>query len=183
MTTRHLVLAGMFTALAGIAAVIVRFSGAAMVPFSLLPLIVFIAALILPPKAAAMSFTAYLLLGLTGMPVFASPPYGGLSYVLKPTFGFILAFPIAAALISAMTRKTRKPLALAAALVSGIAVIYIIGALYLFIVVNYYMGSTMPVGQVMKVAVLPFIGFDLIKAGAAIALIGIMVKRLPTLLD
>ena len=82
---------GVFTAMAIAAAVLVRFGGS-VVPFSLLPLVMCLAGGILGPRPGAYSMLAYMLLGLMGLPVFASPPYGGLAYVFTPSFGFVPGF-------------------------------------------------------------------------------------------
>lgn len=42
-------------------------------------------------RRAAVSLTAYMLIGLAGLPVFAGP-VAGPAYVLMPSFGFVLGF-------------------------------------------------------------------------------------------
>lgn len=39
-----------------------------------------------------LSFLGYVFLGLVGFPVFTSPSFGGLTYLLNPTFGFLPGF-------------------------------------------------------------------------------------------
>ena len=56
----------------------------------------FLAGGVLNRRAAVLSILAYILLGLVGIPVFASPPYGGPGYFLLPTFGFLLGFILTA---------------------------------------------------------------------------------------
>ncbi|MCD6156016.1 MAG: biotin transporter BioY, partial [Candidatus Atribacteria bacterium] len=62
------------------------------IPFSLLPFVVVLAGWLLRPQEAFWSMSTYILLGLVGLPVFASPPFGGPAYLLKPSFGFLLGF-------------------------------------------------------------------------------------------
>ncbi|MDA8210289.1 MAG: biotin transporter BioY [Clostridia bacterium] len=169
MKTRDMVLAALFAALACVAAIIVRFGGAAMVPFSLLPLVVFLAGSLLGARTGAMSMVVYILLGLTGLPVFAAAPFGGFTYVLKPTFGFLLGFAGGAYITGAMLRQNAQQsfLRIILAMLAGLVVIYLVGLPYLYAMVNFYLGKAMPPAQVIKVAFIPYIGFDLIKLGIA----------------
>lgn len=168
MASREITTAAMFAALACAAAFIARMSPTVLVPFSLLPLIVFAAGMILTPRAAGMSMLVYVLLGLAGLPVFAKAPFGGPAYILQPTFGFIIAFPIASMCIALLVRRSDSIIRQVVALVTGVAIIYTIGAIYLYFVVNYYMNAPMSAMQVIKVAIAPFIAFDLAKAALAL---------------
>ena len=49
-----------------------------------------LAGLVLGEKLGTLSVTAYVLLGLLGVPVFASG--GGLAYLFQPTFGYLIGF-------------------------------------------------------------------------------------------
>jgi len=74
------------------------------IPFPLVPLtfqtvICVLCGLLLGWKKGAISMSVYCLMGLIGIPVFASG--GGLYYVLLPTFGYILGF-IAAAVVAGL---------------------------------------------------------------------------------
>lgn len=57
-----------------------------------LPFVIFVS-VILGPRRAFFSVAAYVCGGLLGIPWFAGG--GGIGYVLKPTFGFLLAFVLA----------------------------------------------------------------------------------------
>jgi biotin transport system substrate-specific component len=94
----------LFTAMAAAAAVLARF-GSSIVPFSLVPFVVFLAGATLGPRSGAYSMLMYMCLGLAGLPVFASPPYGGFSYVVTPSFGFIPGFMLAAYVIGKVLEK------------------------------------------------------------------------------
>ena len=78
-------------AIAVVTTQLIRF-GSAIVPFSLLPGIYVLGTLVFTPLENGFGWMIYILLGLMGVPVFATPPYGGPSYILKPTFGFLLLF-------------------------------------------------------------------------------------------
>jgi biotin transport system substrate-specific component len=163
ISTREMVLAGMFTAVMCVITIVVRvFQPVIILPFSLQPLIMLLAACILSPLAAFLSMLAYLCLGLIGMPVFSSPPYGGLAYFLSPSFGFLLAFPIAAWVQANLIRKISRFNYALAGLV-GVIIIYTIGLPYMYLILNWYLGKALNVYSILKIGFIPFIFFDLIK--------------------
>ncbi|SHG44464.1 biotin transport system substrate-specific component [Thermosyntropha lipolytica DSM 11003] len=163
LSTRELVLASLFTALMCVVTIIVRaLQPVVVIPFSLQPLIMLLAACLLPPRGAFLSMLAYLCLGLMGIPVFSSPPYGGPGYVLMPSFGFLLAFPIAAYVQSRLIRKMSLPYFLGAGFIAVI-ILYLIGLPYMYLILNFYLGKAMDVMQILKIGFFPFITFDLLK--------------------
>ena len=91
-TTRDLILCALFTALSAIGAFI-RIP-VPLVPFTLQITFTTLAGLLLGSKKGAISVAVYVLMGLIGIPVFTQG--GGFSYVLKPSFGFLVAFIIGA---------------------------------------------------------------------------------------
>ncbi|MBT9134372.1 MAG: Biotin transporter BioY [Firmicutes bacterium] len=165
---------GVFAALHVAATLVLRFGGEAMVPFSLVPFMAFLAAFALGGKLGAMSLAVYMLLGLLGVPVFARPPYGGLVYVLQPTFGFIIGF-IAAAFVAGRF-DIDTPLGGALAIVTGLLALYAVGLPYLWGIVRFYMGRPVDFWWAIRVAALPFIGLDIVKAVLAL-LIGRQIRR------
>jgi biotin transport system substrate-specific component len=68
------------------------------VPFTLQPMLVVLAGIWLGPVAGAASMTLYVVAGALGLPVFT--PFGapGILRLLGPTGGYLLAYPVAAAL-------------------------------------------------------------------------------------
>jgi biotin transport system substrate-specific component len=79
------------------------------VPLSLQPFAVLLLGLMLSPRMAAATFAAYLVEGAAGLPVFAPiPATSGLAHLFGPTGGFLLAYPLAAALISYLWRRTGR---------------------------------------------------------------------------
>lgn len=167
LSTQELVEAALFTAIMCILTVIVRMlQPVVVIPFSLQPLVMLLAAIMLSPRGVFLSMLAYLLLGLIGLPVFSLPPYGGPAYILVPSFGFLLAFPIAGWVQSRLIRRTSGLIYFAAGVVA-IVIYYLIGLPYMYFILIFYLGRTIDVIQIIKIGFLPFITFDLLKAGAA----------------
>lgn len=164
ISLRSLARAGLFIALAVSVSVLFRFT-ATLVPFSLLPLVVILSGLTLTPKESFLAMAGYLLLGLLGLPVFATPPFGGLGYVLKPTFGFILGFVVSAPLLSLILRRRKEwPfLSLLGVSLLGLVFIYPLGLLYLWVIMKG-LGKPLTFSRVLQVGFFPFIGFDILKA-------------------
>lgn len=51
----------------------------------------------------------------------------------------------------------------AAAGLIGVMVYYIIGLPYMYLILKFYLGNTLGIMQVLKIGLVPFITFDLIK--------------------
>lgn len=166
--TKDLAYAAVFTAVIAASAILTRFIPVALVPYSLQSMLVFLAGGVLSRRAAALSIMAYILLGLVGVPVFASPPYGGPGYFLVPTFGFLLGFVLIAWTVALCLERWGNTLtAHVMSVIAGIAVMYLIGLPYLFIILKFYLGQAVDVGYIIKIGFIPFIGLDLIKASIA----------------
>jgi len=95
-TVRWIAAVAGFAALTSLSArIAVPLPGTA-VPFTLQPVAVLFAGALLGSRLGATSQVLYLALGAAGLPVFAAG--GGAAYLLGPTGGYLLAFPIAAAI-------------------------------------------------------------------------------------
>ena len=99
------------------------------VPITLQTLFVVLAGLMLK-KQAVYSVLLYVTMGLIGLPVFTAG--GGLSYVLIPSFGYLLGFIIASWYIG---RHQDKDLIIRCCI--GLLVIYIVGIVY-FVGIQYF---------------------------------------------
>ena len=86
--TKALVYCSLFTALIAVGAFI-RVP-IPVLPFTLQYLFTMLAGLLLGPRLGTISTVAYMLLGLAGLPIFTEG--GGLWYVFKPSFGYIIGF-------------------------------------------------------------------------------------------
>ncbi len=117
------------------------------VPFTLQFLFTNLAGLVLGKKWGTVSVVLYVLIGLAGVPVFAGG--GGIDYVLRPTFGYILGFlagTFAAGVISER-RKNTTGFILAGSV--NMIIVYAFGIIYYYFVSRYYMGETKGIGYLI----------------------------------
>jgi biotin transport system substrate-specific component len=169
----------LFVALHIAVAAMLRVGGDAAVPFSLVPLFVMLAGLMLGRKGA-LSLLIYAVLGLIGIPVFSKPPFGGPAYVLEPSFGFVIGYILAAYTIGWVMEggpRTLPRLCLASA--SGLLALYLCGLPYLYLAMRFLLGKVLSFQQILTFGFYPFIGFDLIKLGLAVGLAQTVARRLP----
>jgi biotin transport system substrate-specific component len=107
------------------------------VPFTLQFFFTMLAGIILGGRLGAISVGIYICLGLLGLPIFAEG--GGIWYVLKPSFGYLLGFCLATfvngKLIERM-KETTIPKCLAANFL-GLLIVYAVGMIYYYIICNY----------------------------------------------
>lgn len=122
-------------------------------------LIVFIIISLVRKRCAILILTTYIILGLIGLPVFSTG--GGYVYLLKPSFGFILGFLVAAIVVpNKLNHGWFKLINSTIALF----VIYLFGCIYMYIILNFYMHMDKNVMYVIKAGVTPFILKDYICA-------------------
>lgn len=111
------------------------------IPFPFVPLTfqtVFatLAGLLMGWKKGMLSTAAYMILGLAGVPVFTSG--GGFSYVLKPSFGFVVGFVAAAVTGGLFFGGSKKLWRFIVLSLCACAVNYVIGGafIYVWLIVN-----------------------------------------------
>jgi biotin transport system substrate-specific component len=133
------------------------------VPLTLQTFAVLLLGLLLTPRLAAGTLTAYLVEGVLGLPVFApTPVMPGLAHLLGPTGGYLLAYPAAAFLIAFVWRNIRRsfPGALGSA-VAGNFLILGCGGLWLAVLTHASLQSVLTLG------VVPFLPGEGLKIAAA----------------
>lgn len=136
------------------------------VPFTLQVLAVVLSGLLLGPHYGALAQAIYVLVGAVGAPVFAQF-HGGLGVVFGPTGGYLLSYPLAAAVAGLAARAAANANRRRALWVSfiwgtaGLAVIYALGATWLSAFAD------LPFAVALAQGVLPFVIFDLIKVALA----------------
>lgn len=109
----------------------------------------------------ALSQLIYVLLGLLGLPIFTAG--GGFSYVLHPTFGFLLGLIPAAWVIGRLARSTCSFWRIVLAALAGLAVLYAVGLPYMAMILNGYMGKGMDLSAILWAGMLPFLPGDALK--------------------
>ncbi len=165
---RALVLVPLFTAALAAAARLTLPLGP--VPLTLQTLVVLLAGGVLGPWAGAGSVLLYLALGLAGLPLFSAG--GGPAYLVNPAFGFLLSFPLAAAVTGLLLGKgDPTPARRALALFCGTAVVYAVGVPWLGLNLAWMQGKPLPWDRVLGLGMLPFLPGDIIKGAVAFVLI------------
>jgi biotin transport system substrate-specific component len=142
-------------------------------PFTLVPLtlqtfaVIFIG-MLLGPVAGFLSMALYLAEGASGLPVFSPYGPGGAAQLLGPTAGYLLSYPLAAALAGFAVRVTRG---ITSRFTSGIIAgtlaslpIFILGAAWLAHLLH--IGTT----SAWHLAIAPFLPGEAIKVTAAAAI-------------
>lgn len=142
MKTRKLILCAFFSSLIVVGAFI-RIP-VPLVPFTLQFLFTMLAGLLLGGKLGFNSVLIYILMGLLGLPVFAEG--GGLAYLLKPSFGYIIGFAVASYITGVIANKVPFPSykRLLTANFSGLGIVYLFGMIYYYLISYFYLGT--PIG-------------------------------------
>lgn len=140
--TKNLIMCALFSALIAVGAFIKI--PVPVVPFTLQLLFTMMAGLLLGGKFGALSVGVYIFMGLLGLPVFAEG--GGLAYVLKPSFGYIIGFAVASYVTGVIANQVPSPgnSRLLAANFIGLGIVYLFGMVYYYFMSNFYLGN--PIG-------------------------------------
>lgn len=161
LKTRDMILISLFAALTAIGAFIKIQIG--MVPFTFQFFFCAFSGVLLGSRKSFISQILYVGIGLIGIPVFANG--GGFTYIFQPTFGYLLGFIGCGFTVGFLTEriKTMTFPKMMASILAGLAVVYLIGVPYLYIIVKLYMGKS---AYTMMAAIvsgfLPYIIPDLI---------------------
>lgn len=107
---------------------------------------------------------SYLILGLIGLPVFASG--GGYSYIFKPTFGFLLAFVTLPIIQSFISNKLNNiPSSFRKITIINFCClfyIYLIGIFYKVLILSYYTNNVTSLSVLISITTLIDLSFDLL---------------------
>jgi biotin transport system substrate-specific component len=155
----------------------VPFPGTA-VPISLQTLVVMMSGVLLGPALGASAMTMYVLAGAAGLPAFVAG--GGVAYLFGPTGGYLLAFPLAAAVAGGVAAQARsagfaRTLGLTAAAALGTLTVYLGGWAQLSV-------WTGDMAAAVKLGVLPFLVGDAANVAIAVVLAGRLRRRVLELL-
>lgn len=128
------------------------------VPFTLQTFFIILASLLLG-EYAYLSVLLYIVIGLLGIPVFTNG--GGISYILQPTFGYLLGFLFASFIIGKVNRyKNDFKYSLIISLI-GLFIIYGLGGLYFSFIQSVYYGMTYSFQYLVSSLFLMFLPSDL----------------------
>lgn len=160
ISTREIMMVGLFAALTAVGAFISIPIGP--VPITLQGLFVLLSGFVLGAKLGALSQIVYVLLGLIGLPIFAGFT-GGIQTVMKPSFGFLLAFIVAAFLAGLISEKLNGRFRF---LISGFIAscsLYLIGIPYMGFILNSILGKGFGIETLLKIGMISFIPGDISK--------------------
>lgn len=180
--TRDMVLCALFAALMVIGAYVsIPLPGGTPITFQIF--FAMIAGGVIGSKLGAISMTIYMFMGLVGLPVFAGGSFGP-GTIVKPSFGYILGFIVCAYAVGFIIERAKKAsgntkqIWFALAPFIGLALDYLIGVPYLFMVLKSTMGDAMTPSLALAYGFWPFIILDVIKA---FVVVGIMLTIVPRL--
>lgn len=142
--TKSLILCSLFTALIVVGAFIKI--PVPVVPFTLQFLFTTLAGLLLGSKRGMISVVVYMILGLIGLPVFSEG--GGIWYILKPSFGYIIGLCIGTFVIGLIAERMKEktiPRYLLANF-TGLMIVYVVGMVYYYIICNYVINTPIAFG-------------------------------------
>lgn len=129
--------------------------------FTLQLLLVIVMAELLDLKNSLLVLTCYIVLGLIGVPVFASWG-GGIAYVFSPTFGFVYGFYaliLIKCLFNFWKEKKHQPILNWLGSILGVAMLYAIGYLHGFLILK----GAYNLSELLTLFIVPYIPFDIIK--------------------
>lgn len=140
--TKNIILCALFTALITAGAFIKI--PIPIVPITLQYLFTMLAGLLLGSKWGFISVSVYIILGLAGLPIFASG--GGIGYIFQPSFGYIIGFAAGAFVTGKIAEKSGDPSykRLLSANFAGLLIVYILGMIYYYFMSNFYLNN--PIG-------------------------------------
>ena len=145
------------------------------VPMTLQVLAVRIVGGLMGPRLGAVSLAVYLAIGAAGLPVFAPGGALGVARLFGPTGGYLLAAPLAAAVVGVAATNQGKWYWLVGGLVAGTLVIHSGGVAQLAILSG-------ELSKAVSLGSLPFLVGDILKILAAGLIVGRYGSQTRTLL-
>ena len=174
--TRDIALVAAFAALVSASAYVGAIPvGSAGVPITLQTLTVMLAGCVLGPVRGFSAVTLYLALGAVGLPVFAEHS-SGVGVFSGPSGGYLISFPLAAALAGflvkyvARDRRTRALVVFACSIAASVLVIHVLGVigmkLYFDISLREAVTYDMPfwIGDLVKTSLVAMIAAEVHRA-------------------
>jgi len=142
------------------------------VPMTLQPMAVLLVGGLLGPELGALSMILYLAMGAAGLPVFTpTVPLPGITRLLGPTGGYLLAYPVAAWAVGAVLRDGSSVRRVACGVFAGLVLIHLGGLAQMAILTGSISGAA-------RLATWPFLLGDLLKL---VVLVPILTTLTPTI--
>ena len=158
LSVKSMCLCSLFAVLIGIGAFIKL--PISIVPVTLQTLFVVLAGMLMKKKVAMISVLLYVGIGLIGIPVFANG--GGISYVLQPSFGYLLGFIIAAYFVGWLSEGKKHFLPLLFSSMIGMLMIYLVGVIYFALLQHYVYHIDYSIGWLLYYLFLVYLPGDFI---------------------
>lgn len=146
------------------------------IPFTLQTFFVLLSGAFLGARNGALSQAAYIALGALGLPVFSGASFG-LAKIFGPTGGYLLSFPIAAAIVGYLVSLRKGYVWTLASMFAALLILFTIGSLYLDVTYVHDLQQAFASGFLI------FSWWDILKLSAAAAIYNELSKkfrRLPT---
>ncbi len=171
-TVDNLVRAALFAAITGAFAYVAFPYPLSPAPVTLQVLGVLLAGLMLGPVWGAGAMILYLVAGAFGAPIF-SMGTAGIGAIVSEQGGYLLAFPVAAAVTGLVAHGVRRPVRLAdrrpsrlvLAMVAGVSIIYLGGVLGMMIVLSIGLREALVIGALV------FVPAEITKMVAALGIV------------
>ena len=158
-TTYDLILSALFVALISVGAFIRIPVGP--VPITLQIMFVLLAGQLLKWHSAVITLCVYTALGLLGLPVFSGG--GGIGYVLTPSFGYVIGFILASAVVSVISNNGKQTIVrFFTANMVGLIIVYLFGLAYYILLSRFYFGEIIDLGSVLLMGSVVFVPSDLL---------------------
>ncbi|MFQ5601778.1 MAG: biotin transporter BioY [bacterium] len=140
------------------------------VPITLQTFFVILGGAFLGPYFGTLSQVIYLAAGLMGAPIFAYG--GGPGYILQPTFGYLLGYPVAAYIVGVLVQKRNQSIKVKKTTFVhvcvygfiGVFFILLVGGIVLFFNLKYLVHKPISFSKLVVSYFLIFIPGDVLKA-------------------
>jgi biotin transport system substrate-specific component len=138
------------------------------VPITLENFAVLMVGLLMGPRMGFFTLCTYLLEGAAGLPVFSPHGLGGVAQLLGPTGGYLLSYPVTAAISGwgAATLKKRMPSFVAAYIAISVATVFTFACGAAWMRLEFHFAPA----AIWATAVAPFLLGEFLKMGAAASL-------------
>lgn len=129
------------------------------IPFTLQVPAVLLCIFILPNFLSVATVSVYIFAGILGLPLFANG--GGFSYVLNPSFGYLIGFLLASLVISCLKKQNTYKNFVTLGLLALILV-HGVGVIYTWAISNFYLLNGLTFLQALIYSSLVFLPTDIV---------------------